>query len=274
MARKTHLCIICGENTPGYKHIAHRNKRIAEGFVFCSECVIKYANEDETPHDILRMLNIPYVNSIWKDSLAKSSESPMSEYLKMIAPQKRRYSTYQDSVFDEGSGDFQVTDEIIGRWGTLDNKNDYIDLELAYQDLKQLKPPSTPIEDRQYIETVRLGQRYRSDIDEGKATEVKNLRQAYMDSLKDIGLDSNTLNNKDSEIGIGTHIQKFENTEPLPELAPEFQDVDRILQYIRVLFTNSMKRAHGKATENEIAELHNLKKSIIPRKGRVVYDKK
>lgn len=263
---KRHVCILCGESVPNYKTIAHRNDRLAEGFSFCSDCVTGDTEPDKVI-DTLRMLNIPYVHNVWVNAEGNNPDSPFSEYLKIIAP-KRKYKKFTDSEFDDNSDEsFEVTDELVGRWGTLEDKNDYIDLELAYQDFKRLKPPTTSSEDRQYIEAVRLGQRLRKEIDDGKASDIKSLREAYTASLKDIGLDSTSLYKSDSEEGIGVKIQKFENTEPLPDMAPEFKDVDRIITYIRVLFANSMKRVHGLATEDEISELQNLKESIIPRKG-------
>lgn len=266
---KHDLCVLCGESIPKYRQISHRNEQLKDHFVFCTECVTKaLATDEERPIDVLRMLNIPFVISIWEDAegRAETSKSPaISEYLKLIATQRRKYKTFQDSEFEYSVKDtFEVTDELIGRWGTLENEDQYIDRELSYKDLIKLKPPSSSMEDRQYVEAVRIGARLREEIVDGKASDIKALRTAYAESLQDIGLDNATINNRDSEEGIGLHIQKFENTEPIPEIAPEFKDVDRIMDYIRVLFTTSMKRAFGKATEDEIEELQNLRESIIP----------
>lgn len=267
--RREDLCVLCGKVTAKSNRISHRNTKLFDGFVFCADCVRGQAEKDETPHDLLRMLNIPYVDSMWSLAEEADAKSAFSEYLKIMGPRKNQYPTYQDSEFNSKSSKsgFKVTDEMIGRWGTLSDIEDYIDLEMSYQDLKRLKPPSSSLEDRQYVETVRIGQRLREEITVGKASDIKSLKTAHADSLRDIGLDNTSLYNRDSDEGIGVHIQKFENTEPLPDIAPEFQDVDRIMDYIRILFTNPMKRVHGVADNNEIAEINNLRSSIIPRRG-------
>ena len=265
------MCILCGKPIPAYKQIAHRNSILANGLVFCTECVTNPDKDLDETKDILRILNIPFIIDLWKEAEERSEKmvsQPISEYLKIIVTQRRKYKDFMDSEFQEKNKPveiFEINEELIGRWGTLDEKEQYIDLETSYQDLIKLKLPMSSVEDRQYVEAVRIGARLREEIAFGKASDIKSLKQAYAESLQDIGLDNATLYNRDGEKGIGEYIQKFEATGPLPEMAPEFRDVDRILDYIRVLFTNSMKRSHGKASEDEIAELQSLRDSIIPR---------
>ena len=140
--KQTNVCLLCGEEKSTHQCSKHRNINISEHFGFCKYCFKLKVNDEDVNGviDMLRLMNIPFVSSVLENAVEKGGSSIFSKYLQLIATQKR-YKDFGDSVYDyddeiQDSSDpsktaFVVTDEIVARWGSLDNTNNYIELELS-----------------------------------------------------------------------------------------------------------------------------------------------
>lgn len=262
-------CLICGEKKPRYQSIKHRNENVDSNFGFCKDCVAEIIDSKDDPDgaiEMMRMLNIPFVVNIWNRSKEDSPNNPIGKYLQLIAP-KKAYKTFLDSDFGKEvkESNIKITDDIVARWGSGENWNEekYIEYEMSLEDLKRIKMPSTPLEEKRYVENVRLGKRLSEEIEDGKATDIKALKAAYSQDLKELGLDVESIAQDDHRT-LGTRIRDFEKNEPLPEIAEEFKDVDRIKPYFAKYFVTTIKKIFNMATEKEINDLYDIDQSINP----------
>ena len=263
--KQTNVCLLCGEEKSTHQCSKHRNINISEHFGFCKDCLKLKVNDEDVNGviDMLRLMNIPFISSVWENAVEKGGSSIFSKYLQLIATQKK-YKDFGDSVYDyddeiQDSSDpsktaFVVTDEIIARWGSLDNTNNYIELELSLESLKKIKEPQTYLEQQRYVQNVQLGKALNDALKAG-AKEIPALRKSYADDLKELGLDILSAS-KDDNRSLGMRIAEWERHDPIPEAGDEFEDVDGINSYIRKWFLIPMKRVFGQATEQEVAELY------------------
>lgn len=259
-------CLICDRVVKDHETIKHRNRGMSDIYGYCKVCVHAKYNQDKSPQDILRMLNIPYIATLWYDVLAKHKDKALSAYFKAIAPKRQQYKDFLDSDFSDDSqkNTFQVTEKVIGRWGTSLSISQYQELEIKYEMLTKIKPPTTVLEESLYRDNVLIGVRLADALKTGQASDIEKLRKLYSSDLKALGLDL-VKSNMDEVEAFGKRIAYWELTEPIPEMSSEFKDVDRIGRYLRKFFQIPFKRAMGVATKEEVEELYERDADIIPR---------
>ncbi|WP_461199355.1 hypothetical protein [Enterococcus sp. N249-2] len=269
MVKKSNVtCIICNQSKADYLMAKHRNDNLAHNFGYCLDCIREIADDsDQGIIHALRYLNVPYINDIWERALADQPLNPVSKYFQLIAP-KKVYKNFLDSEYGKkvsSETNFRITEDVIRRWGKGKEWNDekYAEYEAALDDLKRIKQPNTTLEEKRYIENVRLGKRLEDEIYNGKATDIKALKATYTQDLKELGLDIETMSKEDSRT-LGTRIRDWEKNAPLPEMSKEFSDVDKVALYINKYFTIPMKRVFNQATEEEINSLHDIDKNVDP----------
>ncbi len=265
MSRRT--CIMCGRALSEHEFIKDRNDKYSDRFGYCKACVLKSVNDDGgEPHDTLRMLNIPFVNAVWSQSISKEKED-ITEYLKGIAL-RRTYRTYHDSEFNSMTLNrtIEITDEIRAKWGYEFNDLEYEELELSLKLLKEIKTPDSPLQEKMYITTVLLEKRYKTAILSGESgNSLKSIKDAYESSLTKLGLDQSS--SKDDIEFVGSFIQKCEREGPIPEATRDFQDVDNVMKYLSKAFLTNAKRIFGAASDQESKDLYTNDPSIIPGSG-------
>ena len=106
------ICILCGRSAKA-KTIRHRNSEYTDSVQFHSQCIKEKVERDGSPKDALRMLNIPYVDSLW-NRIAEDGDhfEVITRYIKSIAP-KSQYRTFFDSEFDPQDDIIDFTDPHI-----------------------------------------------------------------------------------------------------------------------------------------------------------------
>lgn len=256
--KKQTTCVICSKPKSDYQFITHRNENISKDFGFCKDCVKEMYDSGTPIIDVLRLLNIPYIENMWEETLEKEDVTPVSKYLQLIAP-KKAFRFFIDSEYTEGNNHkdvekLKVTDDMIERWGKLDNDYEYIEREQDYNNLVRIKEPLTLLEQKRYVENVRLYQRLRSEIEGGKPTDIKALKTTYAQDLKELGLDIE--NEKSKEKSVGQRIEEYERNAPIPDIGKEFDDVDRIGFYINKFLFLPMKKMFNQASDKDLEDLY------------------
>lgn len=237
----------------------HRNDNISDDYGFCKDCMNEYTqdNDIDSVIDALRMMNVPFVNYIWENAVENGENAVFSKYLQLIATQKR-YRDFNDSEFDaidDGSRQVvEITDDIIAKWGIRDSDEEYIELEYLYNSLTKIKEPATLFEEKRYVQNVKLGKAVDDALESADVKIVPQLRRAYADDLKDLGLDVKQSSEDDTRT-LGVRIAEWERNAPIPEPVG-FEDVDGIQEYIDKWFLIPMKRVFGRASEEEIGKLY------------------
>ncbi|HFI0463178.1 TPA: hypothetical protein ACGO1T_000522 [Streptococcus suis] len=257
-------CVMCGNIVNYTDTIKNRNPMLPE-YGYCKECISKKFSEDKGPRDVLRLINVPYVEKLWNDIVLTNPDKPLGGYLKAIAP-KKQYKQFLDSEFVDTSNpdDFKITPKIIDRWGTGYDKRSYEELEVKYASLVKIKPPVTILEENMYRDNVLIEMRLQEALRAGTAGDIEKMRNLYTKDLKNLGLDV-IKNNLDEVEALGSRIAKWELTRPLPNMEHEFSDTDRIHGYISKFFLKPLKRAFGVATNKDIEDIYKQDSDIIPR---------
>lgn len=233
---------------------------MADNVGFCKDCVKEKVDieDNDSIVDMLRLLNIPFVNDVWENAVDKEPDGAFGKYLQLIAT-KRKYKTFSDGgAVTVGTPDenFTITKDIIARWGAGKNRDDYYAMEAKYDSLCTIKEPITPFEQQLYVQNVKLSQTLDDALESGDSKSIPQLSKAYQADLKKLGLDVSSVSTDDSGT-LGTRIHDWENSRPIPSLSKEFEDVDNIGKYITRFFNNTMKRALGLATEEEVNSIYD-----------------
>jgi hypothetical protein len=253
-------------------------------YPICKECLIALA-ENRTSRDgdshetreiiqkVLRMLDLPYLESLYQSclKLKLSNEenrlySKASVFQLMFAQlnslQQYKGLTYQDSKFSAdvkvGAHEEDIIDpEIVkkgrARFGNYSD-SDLMFLETEYEDWVSRYECNTKAQEEAFqrlcfkkleIKKATLAGNPTKDLDktyqEWLGTANIQPRQTSMDSLAD----AQTL---------GTLLQKYEETRPLPEIDPELKDVDKIGFYIDTFFRGHACKLLG--LKNAFADLY------------------
>lgn len=254
------ICLLCGEQKTAHQLVKHRNDMLSENVGFCKTCVKNTVATDDTESvkDMLRILNIPYVNDVWENAIEKESDNMFGRYLQLIAT-KKKFKNFADSDREKTEsvlGDFEITDDMIARWGAGKAKDDYYVMEMAYNALRRIKEPATTLEETRYVQNVMLKTTLDEALRSGDHKAITPLKKTYGADLKELGLDVDAMSKEDTRT-LGTRIQEWERNAPIPEISSEFEDVDGIKAYVNKYFVIPMKRVFGQATEDEVSSLYD-----------------
>jgi len=261
------LCPKCGEFI-SRENFYSSNEYAIGVFPQCKKCILaeveqrdkKTDKPNETKESVKRMLqkmNLPYIDDLYESACKtvadevneKNRKAPFLAYLVPLKslPQYKN-KTWADSEFELGvitdEEETKINAKTIKngkkRFGVGYTNEDYMFLEQEYQDWITRYECSTKAQESiferlsfkkwEINKATKSGQPTK-DLDktyqELLATANIQPRQSGMDSMAD----AQTL---------GTLIQKYEETRPLPEIDPELADVDKIGLYI-----DSFYRGHA-----------------------------
>ena len=261
------LCPKCGEFVSRSNFYTSNEYSIGV-FPQCKKCILaeveqrnkKNDKPNETKDSVKKMLhkmNLPYIDDLYESSCKtvadevneKNRKSPFLAYLVPLKslPQYKN-KTWKDSEFELGvvteEEETKINAKTIKsgkkRFGLGYSNEDYMFLENEYKDWITRYECNTKAQEsifeRLSFKKWEINKATKSglptkDLDktyqELLATANIQPRQTGMDSMAD----AQTL---------GTLIQKYEETRPLPEIDPELEDVDKIGLYI-----DSFYRGHA-----------------------------
>lgn len=168
----------------------------------CKTCVKEIINPDniETVYKILQLLDIPFLYSYWRSSIEKNPEDPWSVYIRIANSKMNEFknNTWKDSKFqpesinpvkvnvmkDNVSANFEITEEIIGRWGNYPVE-DYIKLENFYDDMKTSNNIETA-QDMVYLKKLAIiSLKMDKALEEGDYDDAKKLGDLFSKYMGD-----------------------------------------------------------------------------------------
>lgn len=276
-------CTMCGKEKDEKKEYYLSNsllyKENDKRLPICKDCVAEiyesllkeYESETIALNKICNMLDTYYSErayNIAKQHLKKSGSSLVKIYFQKInsLAQFKGYTSKDSETFEltreiskqdnikvedidtnELLGEIILTKDVIKRWGIGLDKNDYIALEIIYQELTESYENKTPAQDYLYrdIAKTRLEQekcRRRNDIkgyaDLSKVLSTQmgdgNIKPAQKNAISDENADC-----------WGVWTQMIEENEPVGEASNEYKDVDGIYKYILKWFIKPFGRVLG-----------------------------
>lgn len=174
----------------------------------CKECIKKNVNVDDinSVHNMLLQLNKPYLHSQWTSSLEESKKmnrEPFGIYLKSVFFNYKEL-TWKNSQFDNNQKDndtikssiaalpssdnkfnFNVTSEMVVRWGSKHETDDYIKLEDFYHKMKLSNKIETQQEETYLKKLAVISLKMDQELEAGNYGQVKQLGDLFSKYMAD-----------------------------------------------------------------------------------------
>lgn len=268
------LCPKCGEWRPAESSFYLDKTFYTDRFPVCRNCLKMMAeqrdNRNDTPNEtkesvqfVLRFMNKIWdndyydacVKSVMDDTGEKQKASAFQMYITGIQslPQFRgktwKDSRFGDDIIDQDSDEVNENSRIVKaakkRFGKDYSTNDLYFLESQYEDWVSRYECNTKAQEEIFERLAFKKWEINKATKAGEPTAT--LDKTYQDLL-------NTANITPRQTGmdafadaqtLGTLIQKWEETRPLPEIDPELQDVDKIGLYIDAFFRGHTSKMLG-----------------------------
>lgn len=241
----------------------------------CKECIlnectdvgkngIRSDNKEKTI-ETFRKLDWYFDEKVYNDLLQKILEG-VGEKIKSTAVQQwitmnrsindYKFKSFSDSMFDiediEGNDspeDIRIIQKTLKkakkRFGSDYSNEDLMFLENEYQDWVSRYECSQKAQEETFENLSILKLMKRNAIKKGLST--KDIDKSYQDWLDTGKLKpkQNSLDTFSDAQTLGTLIQKYEETKPLPEIDPELEDVDKIGLYIDAFYRGHASKMLG-----------------------------
>lgn len=220
---------------------------------FCNDCrdkmfdfyTKKYGNEDEAIKRIAMLYDLYYCDEILTIAEHTTKASPkLNLYMGHANMRQFMNKSYDDTIEQEKkealaagkTSNTKITQKMIKFWGAGLEEQDYLYLEDQYQNLitrHECKTAAQELLFKRIAKALLNCEKADATGDTKKIKEANDNLQNLMGSaqIKPNQTNDNALADTNT---FGTLIQKWEEEKPIPEPAPEWQDVDGIGKYFRV----------------------------------------
>ena len=192
--------------------------------------------------------------------------SAMGAYMKIVQLKQGRDNTYDDTIYEEEQAgvanafaematDRKVDDKTVRFFGAGFTNEDYEFLQEQYSDWTARHECNTKAQEELFkricfkqLEILRATRR---------GEDTKNLDATFQNLLETSKLQpkQNAGDTTADNQTLGTLIDKWENTRPLPEIDEELKDVDKIGWYIDVFFKGHLSKMMG--LKNGLSNLYD-----------------
>lgn len=253
----------------------YTDKSYASGlFPVCKKCLIEmacdydkktnqYFDNREKTMDVLKMMNLPYIDSLYQSALTSTAEdiqdkhrnTAWSQFIVMIKslPQYRG-KTWKDSELpadyldkdqEEINENSRTLKQAKKRFGDGYTNSDLLFLETEYQDWVKRYACENKAQEilfkRICFKELEIDKAQKSNKD------TKELDKTLQDLMGSMALKPNQNNSNalTEAKTFGQLIQKWENEKPIPEPDNDFKDVDKIGTYIDVFFKGHLSKMMG-----------------------------
>lgn len=242
----------------------------SEFFPICKDCLMKmstdfdkktntYKDNKEKAKHTLMLMDRPFIEEVYDNAISdianatneKNRSTAWVQYITMInsLPNWRglhfKDSEYKDKSEYDDEYEVKENQKTIKRakkrfgYGLYTNE-EYMFLENEYQDWTTRYECNTKAQEEIFVRLSQKKLEIRKATINGQPT--KDLDKTYQELLNSGNVlpKQVTLDTMSDAQTLGTLIQKYEETRPLPEIDPELEDVDKIGLYI-----DSFYRGHA-----------------------------
>ncbi|MFJ8247303.1 hypothetical protein [Peribacillus asahii] len=262
-------CLKCGNDYAVSSFYSHRNPLLHERFGFCKKCVKGNVdlNDMETLYNFLRTMDIPYLKEFWKQANDADTET-IGTYLKNLnSLRQNKELRFRDS--DDITGktnkaelldidtEFELTDDIVKKWGRNLEVEDYIFLEEEFENLGGDQAEDT-LQERLFKNMAKTQWMANKAYEEGDHNKYEKMMKTLSTQMQDANIKPVQVKSSAEESGLkswGEWVKMIEETEPISEQQEEFKDVDGIYKYIERWFIVQIRRVFGKIKDEDIVKL-------------------
>jgi hypothetical protein len=261
-------CLHCGDDWAVSSFYSHRNPLINERFGFCKKCVRKNIdlNSMDTFTIFLQTMDIPYLKEFWKQANEAKNET-VGTYFKNLSLKQNRDLHFKNS--DDLTGktnkaelsgmdyeDFEITNEMIRRWGRNLELEDYIFLEEEYDNLGGYEA-ETAIQERLVRNMARTQLMAEKASEEGDTNRYEKMMKTLSSQMNDANIKPVQVKSASEDGSLrswGEWVKKIEETEPVTEDESEFEP-KYIKKYIERWFITQIQRVFGKIKDENIKKM-------------------
>ncbi|MDY7043677.1 hypothetical protein RVS70_05610 [Virgibacillus sp. M23] len=276
MARKTSekkMCLRCGKSYALSSFYNHRNPLIHETFGFCKKCVRNNIDLDDmdTLYGFLRTMDIPYLKEEWKNANESQNETIGTYFKNMNSLRQNKDLRFKDSDNITGktnkaeiSGmdyeNFEVTDEMLKRWGRNLEKDDYIFLEEEFDTLGGNEAETT-IQEKYFKNMARTQLMANKAYDNDDYGTYDKMMKTLSSQMQDANIKPVQVKSAKEEGSINSWsewVKKIEETEPCMDEHGEYEP-KFIKKYLDRFFVSQIKRVFGRIKDEDIKKLDGEK---------------
>ena len=223
----------------------------------------QYTDNREKTMDVLKMMNLPYIDSMYQSALTSTGEdiqdkhrnTAWSHYITVIEslPNWRGYTwkdselpaDYLDKDQEEINENSRILKQAKKRFGDGYNNSDLMFLETEYQDW--IKRYACENKAQELLFKRICFKELEIDKAQKAHKDTKELDKTLQDLMGSMSLKPNQNNSNalTEAKTFGQLIQKWETEKPIPEPEGEFKDVDKIGLYIDVFFKGHLSKMMG-----------------------------
>ena len=213
----------------------------------CKKCVeeIIDCNNIETIYKVLQLMDIPFLYEYWNTAVEKNSDNPWGIYIRMANSKINEFKnkTWKDSNFkntnDENKNsnrqnfvnsikpsDFEVTDEIIEKWGAGYKFDEYQAFERKYNFLKNNYPEKTAMHTEALLNYIRYRVKEEMSTALGLVKEAKEWGSLAKDAATAAKINPSQLSKADLTEGLSTFgelVRAVEQSVDIIPILPKFK---------------------------------------------------
>lgn len=256
-AQEEHFCIGCNQKHRKSQFYVSYNKLHNGVYPYCKKFIKETVTNDDGSinidklQDILRQIDAPFLIDYWHISVDSGGDI-VGQYFKNLKLKQNRDLTWKNSMFapdddDEGANcnnyntvnndDFNITPEMLYRWGENYNKSELMYLEKFYNDMHMTHTIVTPQHEKALIMICKLQLKMDRCLESDDMVGFSKAHSEYQKLLQSSGLRPIDKLGGAEASGMKSFSQIFEEIEKDGFIKPapikENQDiVDKTIQYI------------------------------------------
>ena len=266
MAREEKIkCTCCCEDKRPrdfYKSASELNKATGKMSI-CKDCLadrfnklLNYYEGDikSALRHLLMNIDAYYSDEIFIECSKKDDINFLGEYFRLLARKDTRDKTSSNNLIDSTEENKKIIidhefidNDIIEFWGEGYDSKEYVKLEKKYKKYTDHYPSETLQEQeiiRQLCELEVMKDKCRLSGDKNGYDKISTQIRKTMDDLNILPSKMQKYG-EDKNITIGKLIEVIEKEEPIPDIHPEFEDIDKFKWMLDRYFINPFKKVFG-----------------------------
>lgn len=261
MATAKLTCIKCGKTRASSSFYSNRNDMIHPNFSVCKDCVKEHydtVKNIEALHDILRLLDAPFILERWQFVMNSEKQDKLGDYLRQINSLPNwKGLKYKDST-KVGGAEIETTEDLLMQtdvvfqdnvkfWGNKKySVDDYDFLNEVYAELCQDRKPNSFTTKNAYKNIARTQLQAQKALESGNSGEYDKLMKTLSTLMGDANVKPTQTAGENSGLASwGEWVRRVEEQRPVLAPTAEFEDVDGIERYIKKFFTKHFNRVFG-----------------------------
>lgn len=253
-------CVKCHKTRAIPSFYSNRNPLLGEQVSLCKACAKEYydvENNIEHLHDILRLLDVPFILERWNFCINSDKPDKLGEYLRQINSLPNWKDLHYKDSTKVGGEDIATQEDLLMQTDTQFQDNakfwgnkkysidDYEFLNEAYQELCQDRKPTTFSIKNSYKNIARTQLQAQKALEGGNSGEYDKLMKTLSTLMGDANIKGSQMTGDNGIESWGEMVRKIEEQRPCLTPSREFEDVDGIRAYVEKWFTKHFSRVFG-----------------------------